>query len=86
LASFASCEEGATKLALDKIPASVTAAAVAALPGFTAASATSEVEDGNTSYDLLGKVAGKEATVEVEVDAKGKITIEATDVEVAVDQ
>jgi uncharacterized protein (DUF39 family) len=86
LAGIAGCEERAMEVALDKIPAPVTAAAVAALPGFVASTANSEAEDGSVSYDLRGTVAGLKAKVEIEVAADGTITVEETESHVALDQ
>lgn len=86
LVCIAGCEERATVVTLDKIPVSVTAAAVTSLPGFTASAAEIEVEDGGTSYTLCGTAAGLKAKIEIEVSADGRATVEECETDVVLDQ
>ncbi len=75
-ASCAACADRGSDVPLAQIPPAVTTAASAALPGFAAASATSESEDGVTTYDLRGACAGKPAKVEINVAANGTATLD----------
>jgi uncharacterized membrane protein YkoI len=60
---------------LDKVPATVLAAAEQAVPGINVSKVTMEKEAGETSYEVTGTDPhGNPVEVEVEVDASGKVT------------
>ena len=57
-------------LALSELPAAVTSAAIAAVPGLVIESAEQEMEDGVAIYSLEGMANGKAYCVEVSLDGK----------------
>ncbi len=70
-ASVAAEDEKDEKIALDKVPAEVIAAAEKAVPGFKATEAEKESKNGAVVYELDGTANGKK--YEVKIDASGKV-------------
>ena len=64
-------EEEGEKIALDKVPAEVKAAAEKAVPGITLTEAEKETKKGVVVYELDGTANGKK--YEIKVDASGKV-------------
>lgn len=64
-------EEKETKIEIKDIPKVVKEAVEKAVPGIVITEASTEVEDGETIYEIEGKADGKE--YEVEVSAAGKV-------------
>jgi hypothetical protein len=64
--------DGEEEIPLDKVPAAVKDAAIAAVPGLKLVEAEKEIENGTVVYNLEGTVNGVE--YEIEVTADGKVT------------